>query len=208
MQHWIGFLNDWNLILVLIGLISILALSIFVERLIKLQRKELDSRSFIFSLRQTLKSGDVVRGLEVCEKHRGSLSEIVKAALLRYHLSKPAIENAMEMTGRLEIADLEKNARVLSMLAYLAPLIGLLGTVLGFIDAFGEMRQSGLMDISCSRLGSALEYALVTTAAGLTVAIPCTIAYNYLVARIEKMVLEMETCSSEILDLLEQRREI
>lgn len=208
MQNWIGFLNDWNLILVLIGLISLLALSIFVERLIKLQRKELDSRSFIFALRQSLKQGDVMRGLEVCEKHKGSLSEIVKAALLRYHLSKQAIENAMEMTGRLEIADLEKNAKVLSMLAYLAPLIGLLGTVLGFIEAFGEMRQSGLMDISTSRLGSALEYALVTTAAGLTVAIPCTIAYNYLVARIEKVVLEMETCSSEIIDLLEQRREI
>lgn len=207
MENWITVLNDWNLILVLIGLISILALSVFIERIVKLQRKEIDSRSFLFSLRQTLKQGDIVLGMEVCERHRGSLSEIVKAALLRYHLSKPAIENAMEMTGRLEIADLEKNAKVLSMLAYLAPLVGLLGTVLGFIDAFGEMRKSGLMDISCSRLGEALEYALLTTAAGLTVAIPCTIAYNYLVARIEKIVLEMQTCSSEIIDLIEQRRE-
>ena len=108
MDNWISQLNDWNLILILIGLISLLALSIFVERLVKLQRKEIDSRSFIFSLRQTLKQGDVMMGLEVCEKHKGSLSEIVKAALLRYHLSKQAIENAMEMTGRLEIADLEK----------------------------------------------------------------------------------------------------
>jgi biopolymer transport protein ExbB len=93
----------------------------------------------------------------------------------------------------------------LSVIAYIAPLIGLLGTVLGFIQAFGEMRTSGLVDISATRLGEAMEYALVTTAAGLVVAIPSVIAYNYIVSRIEGFILEMQTTSAEIVDILIHR---
>ena len=74
--------------------------------------------------------------------------------------------------------------------------------MLGFIQAFAEMRQTGLMDISTTRVGEAMEYALVTTAAGLVVAIPCVVGYNYLVSRVKAIVLEMQTTSSEIVDLL------
>jgi biopolymer transport protein ExbB len=113
----------------------------------------------------------------------------------------------MEMSGLIEIAQLEKNAKILSIIAYIAPLIGLLGTVLGFIQAFSEMRTSGLVDISSTRIGEAMEYALVTTAAGLVVAIPSIIAYNYLVSRVEGFVLEIQTTASEIVDMLVYREE-
>ena len=91
---------------------------------------------------------------------------------------------------------------MLSLIAHITQLIGLLGTVLGFIAAFSEMRQTGLMDISTTRIGEAMEYALMTTAAGLVVAIPTVVGYNYLASRIESLVLEMQTTSSEIVDLL------
>ena len=108
----------------------------------------------------------------------------------------------------LHVFHLEKNAKILSIIAHIAPLIGLLGTVLGFIQAFAEMRASGLVDISATRIGDAMEYALVSTAAGLVVAIPSVIAFNYIVSRVEGFVLEIQTTSAEIVDLLmEQKQE-
>ena len=109
--------------------------------------------------------------------------------------------------GSVEIAHLERNAKILSIIGYITPLIGLLGTVLGFIQAFSEMRMSGLVDISATRIGEAMEYALVTTAAGLVVAIPSIIAYNYIVSRVEGFILEIQTTSSEVVDLLVDREE-
>ena len=108
----------------------------------------------------------------------------------------------MEVAGLIEIAALERNAKILSVIAHIAPLIGLLGTVLGFIQAFSEMRMSGLVDISANRIGEAMEYALVTTAAGLVVAIPSVIAYNYIVSRVEGFVLEKCNYLVSIVDLL------
>ena len=126
----------------------------------------------------------------------------MKAGLLRHNRGKEQIENAMEISGLNEIAHLEKNAKILSIIAHIAPLIGLLGTVLGFIQAFSEMRMSGLVDISATRIGEAMEYALVTTAAGLVVAIPSVLGYNYIVSKVEGFVLEMQTASQEIIELL------
>ena len=102
---------------------------------------------------------------------------------------------------------MEKNARILSIIAHVAPLIGLLGTVLGFIKAFAEMRMSRLVEISATQIGEAMEYALVTTAAGLVVAIPAVIGYNYLVSRVEGVVVEVQATAAEVVDLLMERQE-
>lgn len=107
----------------------------------------------------------------------------------------------------VEIAKMEKNARILSIIAHISPLIGLLGTVLGFIRAFAEMKMSGMIEISASQIGEAMEYALVTTAAGLVVAIPAVLAYNYLVTRIESMTVEIQATAAEVVDLLTYRNE-
>jgi len=143
-----------------------------------------------------------MEAIRTCEDSQGAISNIVKSGLLRHDRSKDQIESAMEVSGLTEISRLEKNAKILSIIAHISPLIGLLGTVLGFIQAFSEMRQTGLMDVSTTHIGEAMEYALITTAAGLVVAIPAIVAYNYVVSRIESLVLEMQTTSSEIVDLL------
>ncbi|MDR3624084.1 MAG: MotA/TolQ/ExbB proton channel family protein [Chlamydiales bacterium] len=194
--------GNWNLILVLIGICSVVSVTIFIERLVQLRRAETDTNAFIIQSRKFIQENNIIEAIRFCENTRGSIANIVKAGLLRHNQSRDRIENAMEMNGLLEIAKLEKNAKILSVIAYIAPLIGLLGTVLGFIQAFGEMRISGLMDISTTSIGEAMEYALVTTAAGLVVAIPTVVAYNYVVSRIESLVLEIQTTSSEIVDIL------
>jgi len=194
--------SNWNIILLIIGGCSILSFTIFIERLWYLRRSETDTNKFIIALRKVIKEGDIIEAIRICENTRGTISNIVKSGLSKYNKSKDQIENAMEISGLLEIARLEKNAKILSIIAHIAPLIGLLGTVLGFIQAFSEMRLTGLVDISATRIGEALEYALVTTAAGLVVAIPSVVAYNYIVSRVEGFVLEIQTTSSEIVDLL------
>lgn len=199
--------SNWNIILVIIAICSILSFTIFIERMMNLRRSEIDTNRFIVDMRNSIRNGNIVEAVGICENTGGTIANIVKAGLIKHSRSKEQIENSMEIAGLIEIARLEKNAKLLSIIAYIAPLIGLLGTVLGFIQAFAEMRQSGLVDISASRIGEAMEYALVTTAAGLVVAIPSIIAYNYIVSRIEGFVLEIQTTSSEIVDLLTEKED-
>jgi biopolymer transport protein ExbB len=199
--------SNWNIILFIIAGCSIVSVTVFIERFLQLKRSEGDTNRLIVDLRSTIKEGNIIEAIKVCENTGGTIANIVKAGIEKHNRTKDQIENAMELTGMVEIAQLEKNAKILSVIAYISPLIGLLGTVLGFIQAFAEMRTSGLVDISATRLGEAMEYALVTTAAGLVVAIPSVLAYNYIVSRIEGFILEIQTTSSEIVDLLIYRDE-
>ena len=199
--------SNWNIILVVIGICSVVSFAVFIERLIYLKKSEIDTNHFIINLRNVINDGNIIEAVQTCENIGGAIANIVKSGLTKYNRSKEEIENAMEISGLIEIAQLEKNAKILSVIAHVAPLIGLLGTVLGFIQAFAEMRMSGLVDISATRLGEAMEYALVTTAAGLVVAIPSILAYNYIVSRVEGFVLEIQTASSEIVDLLVYQKE-
>lgn len=199
--------SNWNIILLIIGVCSILSFTVFIERLMNLRRSEIDTNRFVIDMRKAIKDGNIIEAVGICENLGGTIANIVKAGLIKHSRGKEQIENSMEIAGLIEIARLEKNAKLLSIIAYVTPLIGLLGTVLGFIQAFSEMRMSGLVDISASRIGEAMEYALVTTAAGLVVAIPSIIAYNYIVSRVEGFVLEIQTTSAEIVDLLTEREE-
>ena len=198
--------TSWNLILLLIIGCSIVSFTIFIERLLQLKKSEIDTNQLIISLRKSIQEGHIVEAIQTCEQLGGTVANIIKAGLIKHNRNKEQIENAMEIAGLIEINRLEKNAKILSIIAHITPLIGLLGTVLGFIQAFAEMRLSGLVDISATRLGEAMEYALITTAAGLVVAIPSVIAYNYIVSRVEGFLLEIQTASAEIVDLLDNRQ--
>ncbi|MFN4174488.1 MAG: MotA/TolQ/ExbB proton channel family protein [Parachlamydiaceae bacterium] len=201
-------MNSFNLIIFLISLLSIVAVTIFIERFIFLKKSEKDLNELILNLRKAIEEGNRVEAIRLCEETQGPIAQVLKAGLLKTIRSKEVIESAMEVQGLIEIAELEKRSKILSIIATLAPLIGLLGTVLGFIQAFQEMRLSGLVDISAAKIGEAMEFALITTALGLVVAIPCIVAYNYIVSRIESFTLDMQTTSSEIVDLLVYRDEI
>ena len=197
----------WNPILIVIGACSLLSFTIFIERFLHIKKSEVDTNALIIALRKSIQQGNIGDAIHCCERMKGTVSNIIKAGLSKHHRGKADIESAMEVAGLIEIAQLEKNAKILSIIAHISPLVGLLGTVLGFIQAFAEMRMSGLVDISATRIGEAMEYALVSTAAGLVDAIPSILAYNYIVNRVEGFVLEIQTASSEIVDLLIHKEE-
>jgi len=198
---------NWNIILIIIGGCSVLGFIVFLERCFHLNKAEIDTNKFVTSIRNVIKEKNVIEAITICENTGGPIANIIKSGLLRHNKDKDEIENAMEVSGLIEISQLEKNTKILSIIAHIAPLIGLLGTVLGFMRAFAEMRLSGLMDISATNIGAAMEYALITTAAGLVVAIPAFVAYSYIVSRIERFVLEIQTTSSTIVDLLTHKQD-
>ena len=191
-----------NLILFIIGFISLVGVVIFIERLLVIKKSQVDINKLLISLRSAIEANNMVEAIQICDATKGPVASIIKVGLGKKSRSKAEIESAMEIQGLIEVANLEKNAKILSLIATIAPLIGLLGTVLGFIQAFSDMRRSGLVDISATRIGEAMEFALITTAAGLVVAIPAIVGYNYLVTLIERHLLEMETATSEVVDLL------
>lgn len=207
LAKYIAYGFDWNVILIVIGICSIFSMGVFIERLYFLKNADSDTNQLILNLRKSIQEGNIIQAIGICEEVGGCIANILKAGLMKHNRSRDQIESAIEVAGMIEIAALERNAKILSVIAHVAPLIGLLGTVIGFIQAFSEMKMSGLVDISANQIGEAMEYALVTTAAGLVVAIPSVIGYNYLVSRVEGFVLEMQTTSSEVVDLLTYREE-
>lgn len=206
--NFFAYGSNWNIILIVIGGCSLLGFTVFIERFLQLKKSEIDTNALVVALRQSIQQGNIGEAIQTCDRMKGTVSNIIKAGLCKHHRNQEDIERAMEVSGLIEIAQLEKNTKMLSIIGHIAPLIGLLGTVLGFIQAFSEMRMSGLVDISATRIGEAMEYALITTAAGLVVAIPSILGYNYIVNRIEGFVLEIQATSSEIVDLLIHRNEI
>jgi biopolymer transport protein ExbB len=196
------YLAQCNVVLVILALCSIIGVAIFIERLMYLSRVDIDTDSLLIELKSAIERGEIAEALLLCEKRPGAVSNIVRTGIAQHERGRESIENVMEIRAMIEVAKMEKHARILSIVAHIAPLIGLLGTVLGFIKAFGEMRMSSLVEISSNQIGAAMEYALVTTAAGLVVAIPAVLAYNYIVSRIEGMTVEIQATAAEVVDLL------
>jgi biopolymer transport protein ExbB len=201
-----SILGEWvaqcNLVLCVIGVCSLVGVAIFIERLLYFSKVDVDTDALVLELKSAIEQGNIVEAIQLCERRPGAVSNIIRAGIAQHERGREYIENSMELRGMIEVAKMEKNARILSIIAHIAPLIGLLGTVLGFIRAFGEMRMSSLVEISSTQIGEAMEYALVTTAAGLVVAIPAVLAYNYIVSRIEGMTVEIQATAAEIVDLL------
>jgi biopolymer transport protein ExbB len=197
--EWVA---DCNLVMIVIGLCSFAGIAVFIERVMYLGKIDIDTDSFLVELKGAIEQGNITEAVLLCEKRPGAVSNIIRAGILQYERGREYVENAMELRGMIEMAKMEKNARILSIIAHISPLIGLLGTVLGFIRAFGEMKMSSLVEISSTQIGEAMEYALVTTAAGLVVAIPAVLAYNYIVSRVEGVSIEIQATAAEVVDLL------
>ena len=188
-----------------IGACSVLALAIAIERFFSLRRASIDTREFMDTMRTVLRQNRIQEAVEICDETGGPVARIMKAGILKHKRSKEDIREAIEDSGHLEIPRLERYLSALATCANIAPLLGLLGTVTGMIKCFG-MIQDKKGQVNPSDLADGIKNALVTTAAGLTVAIPTLVVYNYFATRVEGMILEMEISSSELVELLTRHR--
>lgn len=180
---------------------SVVAFAIAIERFIFLRRAAVTSRDFLESIRQVLRQGRIQDAVAMCGEAEGPLARLVKAGLVRSGRPREEIREAMEDAGKLEVPRLERFLSGLATCASIAPLLGLLGTVQGMIKCFAAIQfREGL--VNPSDLAGGVGNALITTAAGLVVAIPAIVVYNYFVARIDGLVVQLEVSAAEVLDLV------
>jgi len=185
-------------------LCSILALAIIMERLISLRRKKIIYPELLEVVRRYCQTMEIEKAITVCKNNDITMSRILKAGLLRANYGILEIERAIEGAGNHEATLLNANLRGLGVIANLAPLLGLLGTVTGMIKAFGAIAESGTGNPSV--VASGIAEALITTAAGLIVGIPTLAIYYYFRGRVDRLVFEMEEVSLKFLEELTQKK--
>ena len=195
------FVFEGGYIMIPIIACAIVAFAVAVERFFTLRRARINTREFMATIRTVLRQNKVKEAIRVCEKTPGPIARILKAGMLKHGRRKQDIREAIEDAGQLEIPRLERYLGVLATVASISPLLGLLGTVAGMIKAFGQI-QAKMGVVNPSDLAEGIGNALITTAAGLVVAIPTLVLYNYFVAKVDNMILDMEISSSELVDLL------
>ena len=184
---------------------SLIALAIVLEKFVSLRRADIDTREFMDTMRQVLRQNRTQEAVEICDQTDAPVARIMKAGILKHNRPKEDIREAIEDAGRFEIPRLERYLSGLATCATVAPMLGLLGTVQGMIKAFAKI-QNMRGQVNPSDLAEGIGNALLTTAAGLAVAIPVVIFYNYFLSRVEGMIVEMEASSSELIDLLTRNR--
>jgi biopolymer transport protein ExbB len=185
----------------LLVVISGVAMAVFIERLLNCHRSRIDSNEFLNGVRTVLKRENVMEAISICDATPGPVARLVKVAILNREQGRDRIREAIEETGFLEVPRLERRLNLLATIAQISPLIGLLGTVLGFIQVFSQIQQAGLY-AQVSQLSEGVWQALICTAAGLAVSIPTYAGYNYLVSRINEIVLDMEKAASETIKMI------
>ena len=190
-------------VLYLLLLLSAVAVVVFCERFLHFHRAQINSTEFLNGVRTVLKRNNVVEALSICDATPGPVARLVKTAVLNREHGRERVREALEEAGLSEVPRLEEKLNLLATIAQIAPLIGLLGTVLGFIQTFGRMQEAGL-NAHVGQLSGGIWQALVCTAAGLAVAIPAHAAYNYLVHRVNSIVLDMERAASEIVRIVSE----
>src|SRR3954453_14917503 len=158
----------------------------FVERLLHYHRAQINSAEFLNGVRNVLKRQNVVEAISICDATPGPVARLVKTAILNRDSGPERVREALEEAGLAEVPRLEEKLNLLATIAQLAPLLGLLGTVIGFMKTYLIMKQNGL-HTDPSVLFDGIWPAMICAAAGLAVAIPAHAAYNYLVSRVNKI---------------------
>ena len=178
---------------------SVLSLAIIMERFICYRRRSRVKRErFMSNINRELEKGNVKMALQICKSTDTPFSSVVYSGLSLFGHNEVVISNAMEREVTVETTKLEHFTSIVGTIGSTAVYIGLFGTVLGIIRAFHDISKSGSGGISVVING--ISEALVCTAAGLSVAVPAVIAYNYFVKKVDRFITDMELCASEIMD--------
>jgi len=188
-------------------LCSIIAMAIVIERAYHLYRAKIDTRKFMDEIANVLRRNKIMEAIEVCDKTPGPIAHILRAGILKHDRPKQEIKEAIEEAGLYEVPRMEKNLTALATIAHISPLLGLLGTVVGMVGCFQVIQQksTSLNPVSPGDLAGGIWAALITTVAGLAVAIPVYVAYNYLVSRVNHLVIDMERSATDLINILMQR---
>jgi len=187
-----------------IFLCSVFALAICYEKFWYLRKIRIDLQDILSSILERIKRNDIKEALNICDKTATPLTRVLKAGILKYDRSRTQIKEAMEDASLYELPQLEKNLSLLATIAHVCPLLGFLGTIAGLIRCFQvvQAKAAAMLAVTAADLSFGIWEALIAAAAGLLVAVPAFIAYNYLVARVNNYISQMEKASTELVNFL------
>jgi biopolymer transport protein ExbB len=188
-----GFM--WPILVLLV-----VGLAFSIERVFTLTRASVNTRKFLARLHSALQEGGIEGAAAECEKTPGPVASILHAGLSRADKGLDSVEKSITNAGSIEMAFLERGMVVLSTVIVLAPMLGFTGTVAGMVDAFDAIKTAN--DISPTVVAGGISKALLTTLFGLVVAMIIQVFYNFFTSRIDKLILDMEESSVELMDAL------
>lgn len=202
-------LNNGGVILWIILVLGLIALIVFLEKVLYMHRIQINSGELVKGLTNTLKKGNMLEAISHCDDTPGPSAHILRSIIISYQqgAGKNA-SKAIDDAALIEIPRLEARMNFISTVAYISPMLGLFGTVLGMTSVFSRLSELGSSGVNISELSAGIKQALYCTAGGLAVAIPCHLAYSYLLSRIRKIILDMEKAASEMIDFFENNKDI
>ncbi len=198
------FIEGGPLFMLMVLICLIIGLALCVERIVYLNMASTNTRKLLDQIDEALKTGGVEAAQEVCRNTRGPVASIFYQGLDRSSGSIEDVEKSIENYGGVQMGLLERGLSWISLFIAIAPMLGFLGTVIGMILAFDKIQTAGTMDATI--VAGGIKVALITTVSGLVVAIILQIFYNYILSKIDGIILEMEEASIDLVDMLYKRQ--
>ena len=196
-----GFLAKGGTVMWLLVLLGLVAAVVFVERLLFLHRGQIRSTEFLNGIKNLLEKNRLMEALTLCEETPGPVAKVIKAGLRHAGDDEQALRFAVQEAALAEIPVLERRIGALAAIAQIAPLFGLLGTILGMINTFQLFNQGGSY-ATPAVLAGGMWQALLTAAAGIMVAIPAQLGRHFLSGRVRALVQDMEWAGNELMRFL------
>lgn len=181
--------------------VAVVALAVFMERALHLHRAQINVVEFLNGIRNVLRRANVMEAVAICDATPGPVPRVVKAAILARELGRDRVREAVQEAGAAEIPLLERRLHFLATLCQITPLLGLLGTVLGFMDVFAELERQGLY-AHVNQLSGGIWRAMISMGLGLGIGIPLYAGHNYLVSRVCALATDMERAAMEIVHIV------
>ena len=191
-------------IMVILAILLAGACYIFIERLVVLKQATREDKSFMDRIRDYIHEGKIDSALNLCKQTNTPSAHMIEKGITRIGRPMQDVQVAVENVGNLEVGRLEKGLVIMATIAGGAPMLGFLGTVIGMVQTFYDMAQTAGGIIEMSTLSAGMYQAMVTTIGGLIVGILAMFAYNFLVARIDRVVRLLESRTMEFMDLLNE----
>jgi len=186
-----------------LGICFGIGILIILWKLVDLQMKSSKNKKVLRAADDLISQGQLDEALAVCNDSTAPAAAVLKAGLARHQEGTERAMQAIENAGAIQVAGLESGLVWLATLSNVAPLLGFLGTVIGMIMAFQAIEIAG--EVEATLVAGGIKVALITTAAGLTIAIPINIFHNYFVTRIDRLVIDMEESAQRLIDALHER---
>lgn len=182
-------------------ILSVIALVVFVERALYLHRNQIKSREFLLGIENSLSKGRLIEALTVCQETLGPAAAMVKAGLLTFRKSDAEIRESVREAAMVELGPIKRRVGVLAAFAHAGPLFGVLGTVIGLIDAFTAYQHDGVY-VNAGNLAAGAWQALISSATGIALGIVCLLGHHFLIGRIRAVTLEMEWLGQEFMAMI------